>query len=178
MSPNEQTALEGLAGRALLVDEVAALGPLVQARNDVAIAELLSVARVAIQPRTITARGVRAALPIPTAVPFLALLREAATAASVPQWMGDVLTAAGVPTDDHPAYLDTFACAYAWLQQEGGIDLGAATTRAMLDLIAASDPAKFGATVTTLKALAEHPDPIPFDRVSAALNKAQGLMTL
>lgn len=178
MNTSEQAALEGLAGRSLSADDVAALGPLVQARNDVEIAALLSAGRSVVMPRTVTARGIRAAVPIVAAVPFLALLREAAASSTVPAWLASALTAGGVPEEDYPAYLDTVACAHAWLQQEGGIDLGSSTTRAMLDLIAASDRSKFGATVTTLKALAERPAPIHFNEVSTVLNKAQGLMTL
>ena len=179
MSPNEQTALEDVAGRALLVDEMAVLGPLVEVRNDVAIATLLSVGRTRLVSRTITARGVRGALSIPDAMRFLNLLRDTAESAGVPDWLINVLaTTTEVAVADYPAYRDTFACAHDWLQQAAGLDLGDPTTRAGLDLIAASDQEKFGATVATLKALAEHHDPIPFDRVSAALNKAQGLMTL
>lgn len=178
MGPKEQSALEALARRALSADEVVTLGPLVATRNDVAIAAVLSVGRTALALREITARGVRAALPIVDAVRLLHLLQETAELGSVPTWLTDVLTARGVPATEHFAYLDTLACAHGWLQQETGIDLGSPTTRAMLDLIAESDQLTFDQTVDTLKALAERPDPIYFDQVSAALNTAQGFMTL
>lgn len=45
MTPAQQTALEGLIGRVLSEAEVTAIAPLVDARNDAAIATALSVGR-------------------------------------------------------------------------------------------------------------------------------------
>jgi hypothetical protein len=177
MKPAEQSALQGLVESELSAEELLALEPLVEARNDVGIATLLSAGRTRLVPRLITARGVRGALTVPQASRFLALLKDAAGATDLPAWLDVALRMIGVPAEDHPAYLDMFACAHEWLQGNG-LDLGDPTTRAGLDIIAASDPAKFGATVAILKAMAVVDDPIPFDHVSRALNKAQGLMTL
>jgi len=171
-------ALSTLVDRPLTDVEVATLTALLDVRNDVATAALLSIGRARLVSRTITARGVRGALPIPDAARFLKLLSDTASAEAVPAWLDAVLTLQDVPESDHGAYLDTFACAHEWLQQAAGLDLGDRTTRAGLDLIAASNPDKFGVSVATLKAMAEVADPIPFDQVSRALNEAQGLMTL
>lgn len=178
MMPAEQSALEGLADRPLSADEAAALVELVAIRNDVAIAALLSAGRTRVVSRTITARGVRAALSIPDAVRFLNLLRDTAASADVPEWLVNVLASTGdVHADDYAAYRDTFACAHEWLQQAAGLDLGDPATRSGLDIIAASNPPVFGPIVDKLKSLALVDDPISFDRVSSVLNKAQGLMT-
>lgn len=45
MTPAQQTALEGLVGRELSEAEVATIAPLVDARNDAAVAAALSVGR-------------------------------------------------------------------------------------------------------------------------------------
>lgn len=178
MTPEQQSALEGLVGRALTAAELVALQPLVDARNDVAIAEVLSVGRKTLFFRSITTLGVRAALPIVAGSKFLKLLRELATATAVPDWLAGVLTSLGIPDDEHPAYLDTIASAHAGLQRDPGVDLGSDTARGMLDIIAASDPPALGAAVVTLKALAERDDPFHFDQVSVVLNKAERRMTL
>jgi hypothetical protein len=178
MTPAQQSALAGLVGRALTAGEVSAIEPHLSVRNDVAIASILSTGRAVLIPRTITARGVRAAVPIVAAVRFLQLLRDLEGLAEAPAWLTAILTAMSVPEADRFAYLDTLGCAHAWLQQEAGIDLGSPTTRGMLDLLAASNPALYGTTVVTLKSLAERPDPILFPQVSDVLNKAEGRVTL
>jgi len=177
MTPAEQSALQGLAGRPLTDAEMAALPALVAARNDVAVAALLSTGRKRIVSRLITARGVRAALTVPEAFLFLTLLKATAGATIVPTWLADVLTAAGVADANHAAYLDMFACAHDWLQG-AGLDLGDATTRAGLALIAESDHATFGGIVAKLLALAEVADPLPLGGVSFALNVAAGHIDL
>jgi len=45
MTPAQQSALESVVGRALTQDEIAQLDPLLAIRNDVAIAQVLSVGR-------------------------------------------------------------------------------------------------------------------------------------
>lgn len=171
MTPAQQSALAGLVGRALTAGEVSAIEPHLAVRNDVAIAAILSTGRVSLFPRTITARGVRAAVPIVAAVRFLQLLRDLEGLTEAPAWLTAILTAMGVPEADRFAYLDTLGCAHAWLQQEAGVDLGSPTTRSMLDLLAASNPPLYGACVATLKSLAERSDPIPFALVSQKLNE-------
>ena len=56
MTPAQQSALETLAGRALLPADTAALDPLLDwnNRNDQAIADHLSIGRVAIRPTLLT----------------------------------------------------------------------------------------------------------------------------
>jgi len=174
MTPAEQSALQGLVGRELTAEELAALPALVEIRNDVAIAALLSPGRKRIASRMITARGVRAALTVPEASRFLALLKATAGATAVPEWLVNVLAnTTDVQVADYPAYLDMFACAHEWLQGDG-LDLGDPTTRAGLALIAESDRAMFDGIVDKLLALAEVADPIPLNSVSFALNIAAG----
>lgn len=174
MTPQQQSALEGLVGRALAPGEITQLDILLPQRNDVAIAALLSVGRVKLHPRMITERGVRGTLSVIAAANLITLLREAADPANPPTWLPAVLGAAGVPQAAHYAYIDSMACAYTWLRQDAGIDVGSPAARGMLDLIALSDSTKFGASVTALKAIAEHPDPIEFNQVSDVLNVAEG----
>ncbi len=57
MTAEQQAALEALAGRALTEGEVAQIAPLVAARNDSAIAAVLSVGRTEVYPRMTSARG-------------------------------------------------------------------------------------------------------------------------
>jgi hypothetical protein len=170
MTLAQQSALEALAGRALTAAEVLQIDPLLAKRDDVGIAEVLSVGRKASVVRTIDERGVRAALPIVDAVAFLTLLRETAAASTMPTWLETMLVAMDVPAKQHLAYFDTLACAHGWLQKEAGLDLGAVTTRAMLDMIAASDPDRFGTSTAVLKAMGERDDPVHYTEVSNALN--------
>lgn len=171
--PTQKSALEVLVGHTLSADEVTQINVLLPLRNDVAIAALLSVNRKALATRTIDERGVRALLPVVQAAPFLGLLKSVATADTIPDWLSGVLAKMGVDVANHAAYFDTMACAHPWLQQEAGIDLGAKTTRDMLDLIAASDFSTYGQSVSTLKSQGQRDDPIHYTAVSDALNVAE-----
>lgn len=143
------------------------------ARDCHALVDLLAH-RVKVVEKMITERGVRAALPMADASRLIRLLKDAAESPGVPAWLGTVLTALHVPVEQHIDYAGAVASAYGWLRQDAGLDLGSPATRAMLDLIAASDPANFGATATTLKALAEIAD-VPTQReVAIALYQDDG----
>jgi hypothetical protein len=175
MAPVQQAALEGLVGRPLLPGEITQIDQHIGIRNDVAIAGLLSVGRKKVITRTITERGVRAALPVAIGSRFIVAIKAMQT--TEPAWLAPLLAAMQVPAEDRQAYYETLSCAYGWLAQEAGLDIGSGKARDMLDLIAAGDPSQAPA-VSVIKALAEIDDPIPFSIVSDALNKVEGRMTL
>lgn len=169
MTPGQQTALESLVGRSLTASEITSINQQLVDRHDAEIANILSVGRVKHVTREITERGIRAALGVVPASRFIRLLKDASTSTSVPVWLENTLSALAIPADQHQDYADAFASAYGWLRQEAGLDIGSAATRAMLDVIAASDPVQFGAAVIAIKALAETSNPISANEVSKAL---------
>lgn len=174
MTPQVQTALEGLVARPLTAQEVIDIDALLPIRNDVAIAAILSAGRKRIVSRMISERGIREVCGIVAGAHFLQFLRTAE--ATPPTWLRPALTAAGVPAGDQFAYEDALSSAWSWIKGDG-LDLGSATTRSMLDLIGAAEASLAGA-VAALKAAAEQPAPIHFNTVSDALNVAEGRTTL
>lgn len=129
-----------------LLDDIRALpAALLAARDTAAIAAALSVGRVRLHERLISERGVLAALPVPAGDLFLKAL-EAFAATALP---------AGHPLD---AYHGTIVRGVGWLKGEG-LDLGDPLTRTLLDTLAMAGVID-AASVATLKALAEAPDPI------------------
>lgn len=167
MTPQQQSALETLAGRALTDSEVTQITPLVAAGATQAIADILSVGRKRIVSRHLTERGVRALAVLPRSRhALLQTLRDAAQ--STPAWLVPTLTAVGVPAEDHAALADDLASAHGWLLNADGLDIGAASARSMLDVIAAAVPSAAPACAA-VKALAEEPDPITHTQVGAAL---------
>lgn len=115
-----------------------------------------------VEPRMLTTRGVRA---LPGVLPrsrhaLLQVLKDAANA--TPAWFVPTLTALGVPSEDHAAMADDLASAWDALNafaEGGGLDVGSAAARGMLDIIAASVP-ESAAACTAVKALAEVPAPV------------------
>lgn len=103
--------------------------------NDQAIADIISVGRWRRVSRMITERGIREALPIKDASVFLRTLRELSTATEIPPDIATLLTAAGVDSADHWAYLETLKCGWGWLQTEEGLDIGSQRVIEMLQLI-------------------------------------------
>lgn len=167
MTPQQQTALEALAGRTLSADDVTAIDDFIGAGRMNAIAALLSAGRKRVQSLRITERAVRTLPVLPRArFALLDTLRQAQTAA--PAWLVPTLTAMGVPSEDHAAYADDLASAWRWLLSPDGIDVGAASARGMLDLIAANVTAAAPACVA-VKALAEAADPVTAAQVQQAL---------
>ena len=154
MDAAQQTALEAVAGRPLNADDIAACDPLLgrDSRNDVALAAYLSQGRKPIiQSRTIG--------------------------------IGTVLS---VLAPDGGAFLDAIEALAAvdpnikWglkLLERGELDIGMAATRGLLDGIAAN-VISLAPSITVLLALAETEATIDVDKLSYALNIAEGRMML
>jgi hypothetical protein len=146
----------------------------VTSKNCQAIAELLSVGRVKVKSTMITERGLRSSLSITAASQLLRLLKDCSETEGVPAWLSPLLLGLGVPESMHLDYAEAFASAYGWLRQDAGIDIGSAATQGMLDIIAASNPSKFGATVATIKTLAMTSNPVTDREVALALFNDDG----
>lgn len=146
----------------------------VVAKDCHSIAALISVGRTTFKPTMITERGVRASLGVSAASQLIRLLKECSENPAVPDWLTTVLTAFSIPVQYHVDYAEALASAYGWLRQDAGIDIGSAATRGMLDIIAASNPSKYGASVATLKSLASVPNPVTFREVGTALYNDDG----
>lgn len=144
------------------------------ARDCHELARIRSIGRTNRAEKMTTERGVRSVLSIAAGSQLIRLLKDASEDLGVPTWLAGVLTAMNVPAEGQQDYADAIASAYGWLRQEGGIDVSADATRGMLDLIAASNPAKFGATVATIKALADQPNPLTPQEVADALYNPDG----
>lgn len=135
--------------------------------DDGAIAAALSAGRTKVVSRLITERAVRALAVSPASrYALLQTLKDAAT--TPPAWMPLVMTGAGVPAEDQPAYMDDLSSAWRWLTQEGGLDVGTAAARALLDMISAGVTAS-AAACAAVKALAVEPDPVTVNDVVKAL---------
>ncbi|MDQ5877818.1 MAG: hypothetical protein QG638_550 [Pseudomonadota bacterium] len=129
-----------------LLDDIRALpAELLAGRDTAAIAAALSAGRVRLHERLISERGVLAALPVPAGDLFLKAI--------------ETFAATALP-DGHPlaAYHGTIARGVGWLMGEG-LDLGDPLTRTLLDTLAMAGVVE-SASVATIKALAEQPDPI------------------
>lgn len=147
----EQSALQALVGRALSAEELLALEPLVEARNDVGTAAALSAGRVKHGPTQIGPGTIVAVL-------------------------GD---AGGAFLDDLQALGQTDRAVY-WAMNpitRGVFDLSIQAARTSLANLKAKMPDHVG-HIDTVLTIGLMPDPIPFDQVSRVLNEAQGLLTL
>ena len=133
-----------------------------------AIASIVSTGRTTTSTRMISERGVRSALGAVGGSKFLRLLKTLSEATEAPAWLTTVLTGMNVPADQHEFYLETLACAYDWVRSADGLDVGDATTRQFLDLIAAGNP-DLAADCAKLKALAEHANPVDWAQCQAAI---------
>ena len=134
--------------------------------DDGAIAAALS-AGVEVFEHRVTERAVRALAVLPRSRhALLQALKDAET--TTPVWLAPVMTGAGVPAEDQPAHNDDIASAWRWLTQEGGIDVGSAAARAMLDMIAAGVP-DAAAACAAVKELAERPVVVTTRQVVKAL---------
>lgn len=171
MTPQQKSALEALMGATMTVEQESEIGPLVDSRDDAAVASLLSVGRTRTESVLVTTRAVRA---IGTVLPrsrhaLISTLRDAAS--TTPAWLDPTLTALGIAVEDHPAIADDLASAWAALNSftdGGGLDVGSSAARDMLDIIAAAVPEASAACIA-VKALAERDAPLHHSEISAAL---------
>lgn len=151
MTPEQQSALAGVAGRALTEAELIALEPLVAARNDVAVAALLSVGRKRLHHKPIG---------------YGTILEAAGDQGGA---LIDALTSLGA--ENRNVYWGMKPV------ERGELDLGLLAVQAQLGQLAAILP-QFADALHALQALGYAPDPIHFNTVSDALNVAEGRMTL
>lgn len=151
MTPNQQSALEGLISRSLNGDEIAAIDLLLPERNDVAIAAILSTGRVKTQPTPIGIGTVLAVM-APSGGEFLNALEGMGASDANVKW------------------------ALKMIEQQT-FDVGHAVTRAQLEAFAGAVP-EMAAAVAALLAVAEVADPIHYNAVSDVLNIAEGRVTL
>jgi hypothetical protein len=152
MNLEQQTALESVVGRALTDDEKTAIAPHLayDARNDVAIAGLLSVGRRRIESRPIRIAGILSHLS-PNGGAMLDALEAAGAVDPNVKWFFRDLVA-------------------------NGIDVGQSETRLSLMRYKLMLP-DFSEAIDMLLALAEVPDQVDYNRVSDALNVAEGRLT-
>lgn len=149
MTPAQQAALETLAGRVLTADEIKAADPLLDpdARNDVALAALISTGRTKHIP---TELGVGT---------VLATLGPGSGA-----WL-DGLTAVGEQNRDVYWALT--------LLHKGTLRIDMPATRAQMQGLAQAVPS-LADGINALLGLCMAPDPVSQAAVSAALNSAEG----
>ena len=153
MTPAQQSALEVLIGRALTADEIATIGPSVDARRDDLIEAALNAGRTKYaEARKVEIGVIGAYAAGPVAADALLVKLEAYADAGQPlsRLVGRALRAMAV---------------------EPGLNLGDPSTHAMLDALVASSVIT-ASEAENLKAIARVPDPIPRDTISRALNKA------
>lgn len=150
MTPTQQTALEGLAGRSLTAPELAQIDVLLPIRNDVAIAEILSLGRVKSEIVIIGSGTVLNTME--RGGEFLDLLTSLGATDRNIYWSMDLI-------------------------KQGRLELGGTKVKAQLQQMATLKP-DFAADIAALLALCEKPDPVHFNAVSDALNIAEGRNTL
>jgi hypothetical protein len=151
MTPAQQEALETLADRALTADEVTQIDVLLPARNDFAIAEVLSVGR----------KRLRSMLVGPGTV---VVAMDPHGGACL-----DAINALGETNRDVYWGMDPI--------RRGDFDLGLPSAQAWLDKLAALLP-DFAEPLQVLQSLGYVADPFHFNDVSRVLNVAEGRMTL
>lgn len=142
MTPQQKSALETLLGVAMTVAQEAEIGPLVDARNDTAVAAALSVGRTQFSTLMITKRTLVAL------DEFGVLPRSAYALISVLKTAWPALTS---------------------YTSEGGLDVGKSGVRSMLDLIAVAVP-EAASACAAVKDLAKIDAPISVRDVWEALN--------
>jgi hypothetical protein len=152
MTPEQQTALEGVVGRQLVAADIAAIEAHLEVRNDVAIAAALSLGRVKHGPTQIGPGTVIAVLGDPRGGLFLDAVEELGKTDRTVYWGMDPV-------------------------RRGALDLQVPAARAALVVLKPKLP-DFADDIDKILAVGVVPDPIPFGAVSDALNKAEGRMTL
>ncbi len=152
MTPAQQSALEGLAGRALTPDESVAIASHLAIRNDVAIAALLSAGRVQLESHPIG---------------------HGTILEMMPAHGGEFIdTLESIGTQNRNVY---------WGIQplnRGAFDLGLQASQDKLNWLKTSIVPQFADEITALQALGYAPAPLSIDFVSRALNAAEGRVSL
>lgn len=154
MDQAQQTALEEVVGRTLTQAEITELTPLVAARNDVAITEMLSVGREKFHSKPVGSGTI------------LDVMGNGG------QFL-DLLVQIGGGTD-------TLSRQIYWsmdLIKQGRFDIGVEKAQAQLAGLAQMRP-EFAQGIAALCALGRMSDPLPVDVVSKKLNIAEGRLTL
>ena len=158
MTPQQQAALETLAGRVLTADEVAQITPLVAAGATQAIADALGNGPIEIAPRNTSARGLAQMMPGgPIAAEVVLMKLEGAR---------DAMLASA---DQQQQVLGSLLRRQLrFLDGDDGLDFGSPALRGMLDQFAALGILTTD-EVAGLKAIAERSAPITHAQVGAAL---------
>lgn len=151
MTPQQQSALEGVVGRVLTADDIAQIAQFLADRNDVAIAAILSVGRTRIE-RCEIGIGTILSVMAPGGGAFLDALEALGATDRNAHWAMDLI-------------------------RQGRFDIGMVATRTQVQALAAANPAMASA-ITALLAVAEVADPLHYNTVSDALNAAEGRLTL
>lgn len=165
MTPQQQNALEALVGRALTGEEVTAIDGHLATGSVGAVAALLSQGRErVVRPTYIGDGTVSDVIGASGAGPYAALYlrRQALLAESI----SDATLAA--MTDQQRYGLALLWQAWHRLSA-GSLDIGLPSVRAILPSMVGVIPGLTSEHVATLLALAEQPDPISANQVSAAL---------
>ena len=150
MTPAQQLALESIAGRGLTADEMAAIEPHLESRNDGAIAALLPAA-VNVVPTPIGV-GTILAVMAPSGGDFLNGLEGMAASDANVKWSLKLI-------------------------ERGEFDIGHPVTRLQLSAFAQVNPA-LAPAISALLAVAERTEPVSTNAVSDALNIAEGRAAL
>jgi hypothetical protein len=166
MTPQQQTALEALVGRALTQAEVEQIAPLVAERSDGAVAAALSAGRMAQDATTkFTSLG------ISERFPALGGLPGPLAAELVFQKLEGFATAAMASQDPATKLLGGATARQMDHLKGGGMAIGSPAVAAMLAVIVAAPGATLTqAEVDALVGVATVPAPISTDAVSRALN--------
>ena len=151
MTPEQQTSLESLVGRALTAEEVTEIDQYLPQRNDVAIADILSRNRVTAVTRLIGIGIIMNVLGPVEGAAALDVLESMKPSNSAVKWALHLL-------------------------ESGQLDIGLPATRMQIDALVGT---VFTAEqASTLKAIAEEADPFNYNSISNALNIAEGRLTL
>lgn len=151
MTPAEKAALEELVGYELNAEQVVQIDQYIPARNDVEIAKILSQDRKQMRPRKIGIGTILAELS-PTGGAFLNALQAKGALDPNVFWAMELI-------------------------RQGEFDIGSPEAQVQIGLLADATP-DLANQLNVLRQLGFMPDPLNFNKVSNALNKAQGLETL
>lgn len=151
MTPAEKAALEALVGYELNAEQVVQIDQYLPARNDVEIAKILSTDRKQLYPRKIGIGTILSVL-APTGGAFLNAMQAKGAMDPNVFWAMELL-------------------------RQGEFDIGSAAAQIQIGALANATP-DLANQLNVIRQLGFLPDPLDFNKVSDALNVAQGLETL